>query len=61
MEAKPGTPAVSLPLYAIDTHALYWHFSLARPMPERVKSVFAQAQAGQAQLVVSHLVLAELF
>lgn len=49
------------PLYALDTHALYWHLTACRPLPDTVRDLFAQAQAGGIRLAVSHIVLAELF
>jgi len=50
-----------LPLYSLDTHALYWHLVGSGPLSPAVQSDILDAQAGRAILVVSTVVLAELF
>jgi len=49
------------PSYLLDTHALFWHLTGVRKLPAAVRAVFEKAAAGQAILIVSHVVLAELF
>ncbi len=60
MTVTPTSPAPR-PLYALDTHALYWHLTGSKPLPPRVRDLFREAHAGTVKLVVPHIVLAELF
>lgn len=48
-------------LYVVDTHALYWNLSGTGSLSAAAKQVFVEAQTGRANLIVSHVVLAELF
>ena len=50
-----------VPLYVPDTHALYWHFEKSVKLSTTARGIFDEAYAGRAVLVVSHIVLAELF
>jgi len=52
---------VSLPVYLIDTHALYWYMTNNPRLPKRVQDIFDDAEAGRSSLLISHIVLAELF
>ncbi len=45
----------------MDTHVFYWHLEGGDKLPPSIQSILSQAQAGNAILVISHIVLAELF
>jgi PIN domain nuclease of toxin-antitoxin system len=48
-------------VYVLDTHVLYWHLFVPAKLSPRAKQALADGEAGLALLVVSHIVLAELF
>ena len=48
-------------VYVLDTHVLYWHLFVPAKLSTRAKQALADGEAGLALLVVSHIVLAELF
>lgn|SRR5487761_1144192 len=48
-------------IYLLDTHALYWHLFGPAKLSAAAKQAIAEGEAGQALLIVSHVVLAELF
>ena len=52
---------MSAPVFAIDTHALYWHLTNAPNLSLNARKVFEDAQRGLATLAVPHVVLAEFF
>lgn len=48
-------------LYVVDTNALIWHLSDDRKLGKQAREVFAAAERGETRLVVSAIVLAELY
>jgi predicted nucleic acid-binding protein len=52
---------VTLPLYSIDTHALYWYETAAPMLSPTARGVFDEADRGKALLVLNPIVLAELY
>ena len=48
-------------VYLLDTHVIYWHLFVPAKLSGRAKQALADGEAGLALLVVSHIVLAELF
>ncbi|GEM_PF-3462599 len=48
-------------VYFLDTHALYWHLIGSPRLSSLAANVFIEAQEGKAILVVSYVVLAELY
>ncbi|MCZ6675805.1 MAG: PIN domain-containing protein [Candidatus Poribacteria bacterium] len=51
----------NLPIYLLDTHAVYWHLIGSPRLSSSATNVFAEAQTGKAILVVYYVVLAELY
>ena len=51
----------SLPVYLLDTHALYWHLIGSPRLSSSAANVFTEAQTGKCILVVYYVVLAELY
>ena len=49
------------PLYVADTHALFWYLTQNRKLGTRAREVFAAAERGEARIVISAIVLAELY
>jgi predicted nucleic acid-binding protein len=49
------------PIYVVDTHALLWHLIGDRKLSSRAADIFDAADRGETQLVVSAIVLAELY
>ncbi|MEI7924108.1 MAG: PIN domain-containing protein [Planctomycetota bacterium] len=47
--------------YLIDTHALHWHWATPGKLPQKVREIFARANRGEASLIVSHIVLLEIY
>jgi len=47
--------------YLIDTHALHWHWANPAKLPPKVRVIFSEANAGETRLIVSFVVLLELF
>ena len=47
--------------YLIDTHALHWHRATPGKLPQKVREIFARANRGEASLIVSHIVLLEIY
>lgn len=56
-----GIRLTNLPVYLLDTHALYWHLIGSPRLSSSAVHVFTEAQAGKAVLVVYYVVLAELY
>jgi PIN domain nuclease of toxin-antitoxin system len=49
------------PIYVIDTHALLWHLTGSKKLSSRAAEVFGAAYRGETQLMISAIVLAELY
>jgi PIN domain nuclease of toxin-antitoxin system len=49
------------PIYVLDTHALLWHLTGDKKLSEQAAQIFDAAEKGEAQLVISVIVLAELY
>jgi len=49
------------PLYVVDTNALIWHLSDDRKLGRQAREIFAAAERGETRLVVSAVVVAELY
>ncbi len=47
--------------YVVDTHALFWHLTASPRLSERARQVFEDAYQGNAILIVSPIVLLELY
>jgi PIN domain nuclease of toxin-antitoxin system len=47
--------------YLLDTHALFWHLTNSAKLSERAKRVFGDASRGQVTLILSPIVLLELY
>jgi PIN domain nuclease of toxin-antitoxin system len=48
-------------LYVVDTNALIWHLSNDRKLGGQAREIFAAAERGQTRLVISAVVVAELY
>jgi PIN domain nuclease of toxin-antitoxin system len=51
----------SPPLFCLDTHAVYWRRTASRKLSAAAAQVFEDGIHGQAILIVSHVVVAELY
>lgn len=49
------------PVYVIDTHTLIWYLTNDKKLGEQAAVIFAAAERGETRLVVSALVVAEMF
>jgi PIN domain nuclease of toxin-antitoxin system len=49
------------PLYVTDTNALYWYLSGDKKLSRAAFGVFQAARQGETQIVVSAMVIAELY
>ncbi|MBI5670840.1 MAG: PIN domain-containing protein [Chloroflexi bacterium] len=49
------------PYYVIDTHALIWYLTGNRNLSAEARRIFRAAEKGETQLVVSAIVLAEMY
>lgn len=49
-----------MPEYVTDTHSLLWYFARPKLLGPRAAAAFAQVAAGEADLIVPIIVLAEL-
>lgn len=47
--------------YVVDTNALIWHLTKNARLSERVQAIFAAAVRGDTSLVISAIVIAELY
>jgi PIN domain nuclease of toxin-antitoxin system len=47
--------------YSLDTHVVYWNLAQLPRLSPAAKQVFAEAGRGQAELLISHIVIAELY
>lgn len=59
MSSSPTTPIEAG--YVVDTHALLWHLKADKQLGAFAKQVFNSALGGQTQLIVSVIVIAELY
>ena len=50
-----------LPVYIVDTHALYWYRTNPNRLSPAADAVFRLADAGGAQIIVPAIVIAELY
>ena len=48
-------------LYVVDTNALIWHLSNDRKLSSQARQIFVAAERGETLLVISSVVLAELY
>src|SRR5260221_461887 len=57
-----SSPATNLePFYVIDTHPLIWYLLKDKKLSQRAQMIFQAAEQNQTLLVVSAIVLAELY
>ena len=52
---------MSVPLFSLDTHVQYWQITAPKQLSSAATTVFGEARAGRATLLISHVVIAELF
>lgn len=50
-----------LPLFVLDSHALWWYLKLPQRLSSSAEAIFRQAEAGNAALVVPAIVAAEVY
>ena len=61
MSSTTTTTTSLEPLYCVDTHALIWYLLNDKKLSVRAKAVFEAAENNQTLLVMSAIVLAELY
>lgn len=49
------------PIYVLDTHALIWYLTNDEKLGKQAVEVFAAAERGETRLVVSAIVIAEMY
>lgn len=49
------------PIYVVDTNALIWHLTDPQKLTDRANSIFAAAEHGETRLLISAVVIAELY
>jgi PIN domain nuclease of toxin-antitoxin system len=49
------------PVYVVDTHALIWYLTNDKKLGRQAAAVFAAAERGETRLVVSAIVVAEMY
>jgi len=49
------------PLYVVDTHALIWYLTRDSKLGQQASAIFAAAERGETRLVVSAIVIAEMY
>jgi len=49
------------PVYGVDTHALIWYLLNDKKLSGRAKAIFQAAEKNQTLLIMSSIVLAELY
>src|SRR5438046_137411 len=49
------------PLYATDTNALFWYLTEDKKLTQNALAIFEAAERAETQIVVSAIVLAELY
>lgn len=47
--------------YLLDTHALFWHLTNSSKLSDRARRIFGDAAGGQITLILSPIVLLELY
>jgi PIN domain nuclease of toxin-antitoxin system len=56
------SPTTTLePFYVVDTHALIWYLLNDKKLSQRAKTIFQAAEQNQTILVISAIVVAELY
>lgn len=55
------SPTTIKPLYVTDTNALYWYLTQDKKLSKKAKVIFEAAQRGETRIVVSVIVMAELY
>ncbi|MCO6451263.1 MAG: PIN domain-containing protein [Caldilineales bacterium] len=48
-------------VFVLDTHTLFWHLAEPKKLSAAAKQVFEEARQGQATLILSPIILLELF
>src|SRR5450432_2225120 len=57
-----SSPATNLePFYVVDTHALIWYLRKDKKLSQRAQTIFQAAEENQTLLIISAIVLAELY
>lgn len=51
---------MTLPIYSIDTHTLYWYELDLPPLSQAARDIFREAEQGRADLVLHPIALAEV-
>jgi PIN domain nuclease of toxin-antitoxin system len=49
------------PVYVLDTHALIWYLTNDKKLGQQAKEVFAAAERGETRLIISAVVVAEMY
>ena len=49
------------PIYVVDTHALIWYLTNDNKLGKQATEIFAAAERGETRLVVSAVVVAEMY
>ncbi len=49
------------PLYVTDTHSLYWYLTTDKKLSKTASAIFDAAEDEQTQIVISAIVIAELY
>lgn len=49
------------PFYVVDTHALIWYLTDTSKLGKNAKAIFEAAERGETQLVISAVVIAEMY
>jgi PIN domain nuclease of toxin-antitoxin system len=49
------------PIYVVDTHALIWYLVDALKLGAQAAEVFSEAERGKTRLIVSAIVVAEMY
>jgi PIN domain nuclease of toxin-antitoxin system len=49
------------PLYVADTNALYWYLIKDKQLTQNASQIFEAAEQGETRIVISAIVIAELF
>jgi PIN domain nuclease of toxin-antitoxin system len=49
------------PVYVVDTHALIWYLTNDKKLGKQAAEVFAAAERGETRLIVSAIVVAEMY